>query len=425
MRYALPEAPRSRNHAAMLAPLRRPTVLALLIGLAAQLLFTVNLTRPSKLVFDEVHYVPAARTLLALERPANTEHPLLAKEMIATGIAVFGDEPLGWRAMSTLAGTATVLGVFWILLLLFGSTRTAAYGALFACINATLYIHARIAMLEPFLGAFVVLGIAALLWSMRSPPDRVVRRWILGAVLLGLATAVKWAAAPYVLFALAAFLAVRDKRPGSWPGLGAVQGIALLGGVSIATYFLTFAPAFFYAQDPMTLARLIPFQLDMYGQQTQILQPHPYQSGWLSWPFDARPIWYLYEPVDGAVRGILYLGNPAVMWGGLVAVAWLGWHWWQTGSARAAAVALLWGGSLGVYAAIPKSIGFYYYYHLSGVFVCVALAAAFHLSGAARLRYWFAVGALVTFIWFYPIISAAALPGDQAFTRWMWFPSWR
>jgi len=403
----------------------RPALAALLIAIAAQLLFSVGVTRPSKPVFDEVHYVPAARTLLALERPVNTEHPLLAKTIIAGGIATFGDNALGWRAMSTLAGTATVLGVFAILMLLFGSVRTASYGALFAAVNMTLFVHARIAMLEPFLGAFVVTGTAAILWAMRGPRRWVLARWTLGAVLLGLATAVKWAAAPYVAFAAIAFLALRDRRPELWPGLGAVCGVATLGIVSVATYLATFWPAFLYAQDSMTFARLIPFQHAMYVQQTQVLPPHPYQSGWLSWPFDARPIWYLYEPVDGAVRGILYLGNPAIMWGGLVAVAWLAWHWWQTGRRAAAGVASLWAGSLGIWAAIPKSLGFYYYYHLSGIFICVALATAFHLSGRVRERFWFGVVAVAAFVWFYPIIAALALPDAQAFNRWMWFDSWR
>ena len=410
---------------AMPALFRRPAIVALLIAIAAQLLFTVGVTRPSIPVFDEVHYVPAARTLLALERPVNTEHPLLGKELIASGIAVFGDRPLGWRAMSTLAGTATVLGVYWILLLLFGCLKTAAYGALFAAINFTLFVHARIAMLEPFLGAFVVLAVAAMLWAMDSPRERVVGRWTLSAVLLGCATAVKWTAAPYVAFAAIGFLAIRDKQPGSWAGLGAVKGVALLGGVSIATYFATFLPAFFYANEPLTLARLMPFQIEMYERQTQVLPSHPYQSNWTTWPFDARPVWYLYERVDGAVRGILYLGNPVIMWGGLASVAWLGIHWWRKRSARAAGVAMLWLGSLAIWAVIPKSLGFYYYYHLGGIFLCVALAAAFHLAKAPRLRYWFAVLASVAFVWFYPIIAATALPGEQAFNRWMWFDSWR
>ncbi|MES2339087.1 MAG: phospholipid carrier-dependent glycosyltransferase [Pseudomonadota bacterium] len=409
----------------MPAFVRRPVFAALLIALAAQLLFGLHVTRPSKLVFDEVHYVPAARTLLALERPTNIEHPLLGKTLIATGIAAIGDTPLGWRAMSTVAGTATVLGVFAILMLLFGSIRTASYGAFFAAINFTLYIHARIAMLEPFLGAFVVTAIAALLWAMRSPPDGVTRRWLLGAVLLGLATAVKWTAAPYVAFAAIAFVALRSKRPDLWPGLSAAKGVVLLGCASIAAYFVTFAPAFAYSVDAMTLSHLLPFQWEMFARQTQVLSPHPYQSNWLTWAFDIRPIWYLYEPVDGAVRGILYLGNPAIMWGGLVAVAWLGVHWWHSGSRSAGGVALLWLASLGIWAVIPKSLGFYYYYHLSGIFLSIALAAAFHLSGKWRAAWWFAVAAAMLFVWFYPIISAAALPGDQAFNRWMWFDSWR
>ena len=405
--------------------LRGPWVVALLIALAAQLLFSVNLTRPNKLVFDEVHYVPAARVLLALDRPVNTEHPLLGKEAIATGIALFGDNPLGWRALSTIAGTATVLGVFAILMLLFGSIRTAGYGALFAAINFTLFIQARIAMLDVFMGAFVTLGIASLLWAMRSPPKQVVRRWMLGAVLLGLATATKWTAAPYVAFAMIAFVFIREKHADAWPGMGGIRAILLLGTISIASYFLTFAPALFYEHRALSLSGLIGFQWEMYQSQTQILPSHPYQSNWQSWPLLIRPIWYLYEPVDGAVRGILLIGNPAIMWGGLVALAALVWKWWK-GSASAGVVALLWTASLAIWAVIPKSLGFFYYYHLSGIFICIALAAAFHLYD--RRGWWalaFAGAAMAMFVYFYPIISAGALPDDQAFNHWMWFDSWR
>ncbi len=74
----------------------------------------------------------------------------------------------------------------------------------------------------------------------------------------------------------------------------AVAAIAILGVASVVTYFSTFAPAFFYRSDPLTLSRLLPFQLEMYRQQTQILPPHTYQSGWWTWPLDIRPIWYLY-----------------------------------------------------------------------------------------------------------------------------------
>lgn len=406
---------------------RRPLAAALLIGLAAQLLFSVNLTRPSTPMFDEVHYVPAARAMLALDRPMNTEHPPLGKEIVAAGIAAFGDNPLGWRAFSTVAGTATVLGVFAMLWLLFGSVRTASYGALFAALNFTLFIQARIAMLDVFLGAFVTLGIASLLWAMRAPPGRVMRRWLLGAVLLGLATATKWAAAPYVALAMAAFAVVRRRHAAAWRGLTPVRALLLLGIVSVAAYFVTFAPMLFYAHDALAPSDIVPFQWRMYQNQTRILSPHPYQSSWWSWPLMIRPIWYLYEPVDGAVRGVLLVGNPVMMWGGLAAVAALLWAW-ARGSAKAGAVALLWIASLAVWAVIPKSLGFYYYYHLSGIFLCVALAAACHLYGRESRSRWVAataIAAALAFVHFYPIIAAGALPDAQRFNRWMWFDSWR
>ena len=43
----------------------RPFLVAILIGLAAEALFLWGVTIPSKIVFDEIHYVPAARALLA------------------------------------------------------------------------------------------------------------------------------------------------------------------------------------------------------------------------------------------------------------------------------------------------------------------------------------------------------------------------
>ncbi|MFC3582065.1 glycosyltransferase family 39 protein [Sphingomonas hylomeconis] len=407
----------------------RPILPATLIGAAAQFLFTLNIARPSILMFDEVHYVPAARKLLALLGPANIEHPLLGKTLIAAGIWAFGDNQFGWRLPSTLAATAVVLGVFGILWVLFHNTRTAVFGALFTMLNFTVFIQARIGMLDGFMAAFLVLALLALLHAAYAPPGRVWRQWILGSVLLGLAVGVKWAAAPYVAWVALGFLALRWRDRGAprhWHGLGTLPALALLGAVSVASYCLTFAPAFFYASEPMTLAGLIPFQQTMYLQQTQILPPHPYQSSWWSWPLMIRPIWYLYEPADGAQRGVLLLGNPAILWGGLIAVAWCGWTGLRTRAWTLLGIAGLWGASLLIWAIIPKSLGFFYYYYPSTIWLSLALGAAAQ-RWPARRKHWddaYLAVAAVLFVYFYPIISAAALPGPPAFKYWMWLPSW-
>ena len=431
------EMPRSR-------PSPRPWLVAATLAILAEALFCFRLTIPSKLMFDEVHYVPAARQLLTLGGAANTEHPLVGKEIIALGMWLFGDTALGWRALSTLAGTATVLGVFWIALLMFGRVRTATIAALLTLLNFTVYIQARIAMLDGFMAAFVVLGVASLLWSMRAGGAKTAwSRWGLGAVLLGLAVGAKWAAVPFLIYAGAGFLAVRAIEARArgrsvwwalnagghryWPGLAAVPALMVLGGVAIAVYFATFAPAFFYHMGPMTLSRLIAFQGEMYGQQTQVLPHHPYQSQWWSWPLMIRPIWYLYEQADGAQRGVLMIGNPAVLWGGLVAVLACFWAAWRDRSAKLVAAAGLWAGAYLPWIVIPKSLGFFYYYYLPSIFLPVAIAAALGRFCKGRFEHWdeaYLIVAAGLFVIFFPILSAAPLHDAQDFRRWMWFPSW-
>ena len=404
----------------------RPLPLALMVGLASETLFVVRLAVPHKLVFDEVHYVVAARTLLTMQGPANKEHPLLGKTLIAIGIALFGDDPIGWRIMSTFAATGVVTGVFAILWLLYRRPRTALVGSAVAALNFTVFVQARIAMLDGFMACFVVLALAAMVWAMRGTGAQVWRRWTLGAVLLGLAAACKWTAMPYVAFAALGFVAAKHRAPWRWPGMGMAQAWAILGGVSVATYFLTFAPAFFYAHDALTWRTLLTFQREMLALQTQVLPPHTYQSAWWTWPLDWRPIWYLYEPVDEAQRGILMIGNPAVMLGGLAAVVACLWAGGRRGDQRAGTLALVWVASWAMWGLIPKSLGFFYYYYLSSIWLAPVVAAAFdHMR--TRLRYWdeaYLVLVAVLFIHFYPILATTALPGPQAFMRWMWVKSW-
>src|SRR5690349_18661933 len=78
----------------------RSAVIAVAIFLVAHLALLVGLTTPEKFVFDEVHYVPAARQMLTpvMSQPMlNPMHPPLAKELIAVSIAAFGDSAFGWR----------------------------------------------------------------------------------------------------------------------------------------------------------------------------------------------------------------------------------------------------------------------------------------------------------------------------------------
>ena len=421
----------------------RPWHAAIALGVAAQLLFLVNLGTPSIKVFDETHYVTAAQALLTLEAPYNIEHPMLGKIIMALGIMIFGDNSFGWRFFSTVAGTGVVLGTFSIAWQVIGRVRPAVIAALLTLLNFTVYIQARIGMLDGFMAAFVVLAVAVLLWAARGSGRQVALRLLLAGLLMGLGIGSKWAAVPYFGLAGIAIIAVRwwdAQRLGEVPafalgsrdqphfaGVATIPALLMFGGVSLVTYFATFTPAFYYKNLPLTIGQLLPFQLEMFKRQIAPLPPHPYQSGWWTWPFDIRPIWYLYETIDGAVRGVLMIGNPAIMWGGLIAVAACLYIGWRDRVPSLIAAGSLWLAAYLPWVIIPKKVGFFYYYYLPSIFLCLALAAILDHVGTGRWKNadaWFTLLSFALFVYFFPIISAAALPNDQAFLHWMWLPTW-
>src|ERR1700733_3579347 len=121
-------------------------IVAIIIFFAAHFALLVGVTTPEKFVFDEVHYVPAARQMLEPVMPEpmlNPMHPPLAKQLIALSIRVFGANPLGWRYPGTLFGARAIVAVYLCALAVFGSQPPAIAAALIAFFNQMLFVMAR------------------------------------------------------------------------------------------------------------------------------------------------------------------------------------------------------------------------------------------------------------------------------------------
>ena len=86
---------------------RRPWRWCALICAAFLALLWIRLHIPSKIYFDELHYVKAARVLLTMERPQNPEHPLVGKELIAL------KDPDGKQFVKERVDLARAKGRFW------------------------------------------------------------------------------------------------------------------------------------------------------------------------------------------------------------------------------------------------------------------------------------------------------------------------
>src|SRR3984885_419163 len=168
-------------------------IVAIIIFFAAHFALLVGVTTPEKFVFDEVHYVPAARQMLepVLPQPMlNPMHPPLAKQLIALSIRFFGDSALGWRYPGTLFGALAIVAMYLCGLALFEGQQPALAVALLAFFNQMLFVQSRIAMLDIFALAFGLFGIAAFIYGFRQQRPHL---WFgLAGLAFGFSIACKW-----------------------------------------------------------------------------------------------------------------------------------------------------------------------------------------------------------------------------------------
>ena len=161
------------------------------------------------LIFDEKYYVNAARVIIHITTPEgdpyhtarlgtdpNAEHPALAKLMIAAGMKVFGDGPLGWRIAPIIFGTLGLLAMYWLVRAAGGHAWLALGAASLFALDNLMMVHGRIATLDIFTVTFMMVAVAA--WLRRW--------WVPAGILLGLAACTKLVAidALFIIVALEA-----------------------------------------------------------------------------------------------------------------------------------------------------------------------------------------------------------------------------
>src|SRR5690606_19781690 len=348
------------------------------LTLAFLSLCLVRLTIPPQPYFDEVHYLPAARALLGLSHLANPEHPPFAKELIAVGIALLGDRPLGWRIFPAILGA---IGFFAAMRAMWFATlsrfATLAFGVLLAT-SFPLFVHARIAMLDGIMASF---SLVALWMCAAALRENETARWRLAVagVALGCAMAAKWNAVPLAVLPGLTFLAVRARSAGRnfvtvsrgppIGGMSVIEAAVWLGLLPLAVYLASYAPYAFLTEGRVDPAGLLELHRRMLALQEQVVKAHTYQSVWYDWVLNRRAIWYLYEPVDGVQRGVMLIGNPLSMLVGIPALVWCGWVGLTRKRWDALAVDVLYAASLGLWIVAAKPVQFYYHYLLPSVFL--------------------------------------------------------
>jgi dolichyl-phosphate-mannose-protein mannosyltransferase len=428
---------------ASVAPVRisvaRSSVVAAIIFIVAHVALLAGITTPNKFVFDEVHYVPAARQLLEPVMPEpmlNPMHPLLAKQFIALSIRIFGDDALGWRYPGALFGALAVVAVYLCGLALFSAQAPAIAAALIAFFNQMLFVMARTAMLDIFALSFALLGIAAFMHGFMQKRPHL---WFaLAGLAFGFAGACKWngffplAVALVVVGAVRLMQAWRAQfidacetdwyRPGLWPEFRAYHVAACFVLAPALAYLASFVPLYGLSPSAIWQAQRRIFADNV----TSAIAGHVYMSMWPSWPFLVRPVWFLFDNVgNDRVAAIVLLGNPLVLWPALAAMAIVVRDVIVTRRADAFLIVTFYFGLYLAWAVLPRTLQFLYYYLPAATLASLALVYALRRGKSPRWLLWAYVAvAAVSFVAMLPVSAAFVGSSMATFSRLMIFPSW-
>jgi dolichyl-phosphate-mannose--protein O-mannosyl transferase len=415
------------------------SLISVILFLAAHAVLLIGLTTPDKFVFDEVHYVPAARQMLEPVMPQpmlNPMHPPLAKQMIALSIRAFGDNPLGWRYAGALFGALAIVAVYLCALALFANQARAVAAASIAFFNQMLFVMARTAMLDIFALTFALFGIAAFLFGFRR--TRPQHCFALSGLAFGFSAACKWSG----LFPLATCIVIvvlikllqswraqfADAQPSDWysPDLWSdfrIRDFALCFLLAPALTYLSS----FVALYGFSLFDIIEAQRRIFADNTTTtLGGHTYMSSWPSWPFLVRPVWFLFDNLgNGAISAVVCLGNPLVLWPALLALIVCARDFVVARQRDAFLVLAFYAGPYLAWALLPRTLGFIYYYLPSATTASLVLVYAFGRGGMKRWWLWAFVGVgAAGFAVMLPMSAAFIGTSMAAFQRLVIFQNW-
>ena len=407
-----------------------------LFFVVSQLLYQIGIGVTEQPIFDEQHYVPAARQFIAQRINTIPEHPPLGIALIAGSITLGGDRPFGWRLGSALSGSLLLMG---LLALCFACgmrrTRVVYVGALALC-SHFIFIHARTAMLDIYLCTFIIWALVLMVRALfvAHPPRKKI---LLGsaAFLWGLATCIKWIGLPGFAVCMIYLLLLKTVKsfsfnttanPHNWHDPRYLQGVSLLS-------LVLFPPLFFmlgYALPHLLLAdkNIIVVIREAWALQQVVPADHAYMSRMWQWPLMLRPLWYEYfERGKGSVQAVFCLGNPFLLLLGLGTLCWSLHNWLRHGSLLSFLNVAFYSTFFFFWLLIERKVSYHYYYFLPALFLLLSSGECFstYLGAKQRLLAWLVLGtALAFFIFYYPVISGWSLPILPYFNFWIWFDAW-
>lgn len=399
-------------------------------------------TEPNHYYFDEVYHAVTAKAY-ADNNPAPYDpfspapkegtaydwlHPPLAKLIQAGAIKLFGDNPVGWRLPSVIFGTALIVAVFILALLLFNPIVAIFAASVIALENLTL-VMSRITMNDIILSFFVVTSFIFVVLYIRH------NKWLyllLTCLFLGFSVSTKWPGVYAVgtIFLFVVFLNLKKKKV-------QIRNILLLLIPALLYLFIGYGQ---YWLQGHTVKQFIDLHKQIWWYQNRHDLEHGYGTTplycvpqglngpktWCPWVLDVRGVYFSYEQYGDRAGYIYALGNPAIFWLGILAISYLLGKFIEERKTEyllpVFAYFVFW-----VPWVFSPRIMFLYHYLPSIPFLSIALGYILYLIYKTKFKVFaFVILAIFAgvFLYLFPISTGYPIP-VEAISKFMLLPTWR
>jgi dolichyl-phosphate-mannose--protein O-mannosyl transferase len=421
----------------------------LVIAIASLLLRLFNIASIKSFIFDEVYYVDGARDLLAYGVEVDGSaaefvvHPPIGKWMIASGIKLFGDNPLGWRIATAVAGSLMILLVAAIVHRLFYSPFLTVIASALMAVDGMALVHSRTALLDNFLALFILTGTY---FFIR-------KNYYLTGLFFGLAIATKWSGLYFLaLFGLIALYRAFTFFNGKDLLKPTLRVIGAFGLTPIAVYLASWSGWFFSDRgwkrdsDSNPFIALKNYHEEILNFHRNLSTAHNYEANPWSWLIQGRPTSFFYETpsgcgADSCSQEVLALGTPLLWWSATIAIAIVFGYWIRsialrrTDPAATIIIAGIAAGYLPWFFFQDRTVFTFYVivfqpFMVLALIYCAQLFLSHQRRKSARSYQLgeFGITALlaliaINFIYFLPLYMGELITYQEWINR-MWLPSW-
>ncbi len=414
-------------------------------------------TQANGIFFDEIYHARTAYEMGNGYELYEVTHPVLGKEIISIGIAIFGMNPFGWRFMGVIFGILMIPILYNFIKQMFKKTSVCFVGTFLFTFDFMHFVMSRIATIDTYAVIFTMLIYYFMYrYYQTSFYDtdlkKTLRPLFFCGMFVGIGFASKWNVAyGFIGIAILFFMNMYKRYKEYLHAKKKVEVehstdemdqkvyqsfredfvktiyacVLFFVIIPCIIYYLSFIFIFDITNIGTYTKQVIDYNVNMFQFHTGSLLYHPHQSPFYEWPFLVRPMLFRADlSLSGDFYGILCISSPLFCWGGTITMIMTLAYYIKTKDKKALFILIGYFSVWLPWIFVKRSTFIYHYYP---ALIFVALSWAYVINKIIDKKKWFVIGIvllhIILFCIYYPVLSGSWTSEEYA-RRLELFPSW-